>query len=110
MYSYIAMLEPHDFSRRRLSEDMNFNESRLADDLNNKFIKEKIEIALCSLPDKEQNVLRMRFGFTDGIAHSLDDISRVYGVSRERIRQIEASGIERLNRPNRLRYLKGLLN
>lgn len=91
-------------------EDMNFNENRLADDLNNKFIKEKIETALCSLPDKEQNVLRMRFGFTDGIAHSLDDISRVYGVSRERIRQIEASGIERLNRPNRLRYLKGLLN
>ena len=34
------MLEPHDFSRRRLSEDMNFNEIRLADDLNNKFIKE----------------------------------------------------------------------
>lgn len=91
-------------------EDMNFNENRLADDLNNKFIKEKIETALCSLPDKEQNVLRMRFGFTDGIAHSLDDISRIYGVSRERIRQIEASGIERLNRPNRLRYLKGLLN
>lgn len=91
-------------------EDINFNENRLADDLNNKFIKEKIEIALSSLPDKEQNVLRMRFGFADGIAHSLDDISRVYGVSRERIRQIEASGIERLNRPNRLRYLKGLLN
>lgn len=91
-------------------EDMNFNDNSLADDLNNKFIKEKIETALCSLPDKEQNVLRMRFGFTDGIAHSLDDISRIYGVSRERIRQIEASGIERLNRPNRLRYLKGLLN
>ena len=72
-------------------------------------IKEKMEEALNSLPDREQAVLRLRFGFKDGICHTLDEIGKMFGVTRERIRQIEEQALKKLNRPNRARYLDGFL-
>lgn len=90
-------------------EDNHYTDVDPEENISNLAIKENIEEALRSLSDKEQNVLRMRFGFSDGIIHSLEEIGKMYGVTRERIRQIEANGIKKLNRPNRLRYLKGLL-
>lgn len=72
-------------------------------------IKEKVEEALNTLPEREQAVLRLRFGFKDGICHTLDEIGKIFGVTRERIRQIEEQAIKRLNKPNRLRCFDGFL-
>lgn len=72
-------------------------------------IKEKMDEALNSLPEREQEVLRLRFGFKDGISHTLDEIGKMFGVTRERIRQIEEQALKKLNRPNRARYLDGFL-
>ena len=54
-------------------------------------------------------MLRLRFGFKDGISHTLDEIGKMFGVTRERIRQIEEQALKKLNRPNRARYLDGFL-
>lgn len=72
-------------------------------------IKEKMEEALNTLPDREQAVLRLRFGFKDGICHTLDEIGKMFGVTRERIRQIEDQALRRLNKPNRIRCFEGFL-
>lgn len=72
-------------------------------------IKEKMEEALNTLPDREQAVLRLRFGFKDGICHTLDEIGKMFGVTRERIRQIEDQALKRLNKPNRIRCFEGFL-
>ena len=48
------------------------------------------------MPKREQNILKMRFGLVGGVAHTLEEIGQVFGVTRERIRQIEAKAIERL--------------
>ena len=72
-------------------------------------IKEKMEEALNTLPDREQAVLRLRFGFKDGICHTLDEIGKMFGVTRERIRQIEDQALKRLNKPNRTRCFEGFL-
>jgi RNA polymerase primary sigma factor len=64
---------------------------------------------LATLTEREAGILRLRFGFTDGRPHTLDEISRVYGVTRERIRQIEARTMAKLRHPSRTRSLREYL-
>lgn len=67
----------------------------------------QIEAVLDTLTDREASVIRLRFGLTDGLPHTLDEIGKVYGVTRERIRQIESKAISRLRHPSRTRLLRG---
>ena len=69
-------------------------------------LREKIEEVLTGLSDQEQKVLRMRFGLDDDTPKTLEEIGRVFGVTRERIRQIEAKAIRKLRHPSRLKLLK----
>ena len=69
-------------------------------------LKEKIEELLKDLNDQEQRVLRMRFGIDDDTPKTLEEIGKVFGVTRERIRQIEAKAIRKLRHPSRLKKLK----
>ncbi|WP_373601185.1 sigma-70 family RNA polymerase sigma factor [Paraclostridium bifermentans] len=69
-------------------------------------LREKIEEILTGLSDQEQQVLRMRFGLDDDIPKTLEEIGKVFGVTRERIRQIEAKAIRKLRHPSRLKQLK----
>ena len=69
-------------------------------------LREKIEELLTGLSDQEQKVLRMRFGLDDDDPKTLEEIGRVFGVTRERIRQIEAKAIRKLRHPSRLKQLK----
>ncbi|WP_296644382.1 sigma-70 family RNA polymerase sigma factor [Romboutsia sp. 13368] len=71
-----------------------------------KNLREKIEEVLTGLSDQEQQVLRMRFGLDDDTPKTLEEIGRVFGVTRERIRQIEAKAIRKLRHPSRLKLLK----
>ena len=67
---------------------------------------EKIDEVLTDLSDQEQQVLRMRFGLDDDTPKTLEEIGKVFGVTRERIRQIEAKAIRKLRHPSRLKLLK----
>ena len=69
-------------------------------------LREKIEEVLTDLSDQEQQVLRMRFGLDDDTPKTLEEIGKVFGVTRERIRQIEAKAIRKLRHPSRLKLLK----
>ena len=71
-----------------------------------KNLREKIDELLTGLNDQEQKVLRMRFGLDDDDPKPLEEIGKVFGVTRERIRQIEAKAIRKLRHPSRLKQLK----
>ncbi len=68
-------------------------------------LKEKIEDVFSTLTEREEKVLRMRFGIGDGSDHTLEEVGRVLGVTRERVRQIEAKAIRKLRHPKRSREL-----
>ena len=69
-------------------------------------LREKIDEVLTDLSDQEQQVLRMRFGLDDDTPKTLEEIGKVFGVTRERIRQIEAKALRKLRHPSRLKLLK----
>ena len=69
-------------------------------------LREKIDEVLTDLSDQEQQVIRMRFGLDDDTPKTLEEIGKVFGVTRERIRQIEAKAIRKLRHPSRLKLLK----
>ena len=62
--------------------------------------------SLSGLPEREREVLELRFGLKDGIYHSLEEISLFFGLTRERIRQIEGSALRKLRDPKRRNPLK----
>jgi RNA polymerase primary sigma factor len=72
-------------------------------------LKEQMEAVLTSLPPREGRVLQLRFGLKDGRSHTLEEVGRKFGVTRERIRQIEAKALRRLRHPSRSRKLKDYL-
>ncbi len=72
-------------------------------------LKEQLEEVLESLTSREQQVLRLRFGLDDGRARTLEEVGQVFGVTRERIRQIEAKALRKLRHPSRSKKLKDYL-
>ena len=80
-----------------------------ADMATKKMLVQAVEEALGELTDREQEVVRMRFGLDDGQAKTLEDVGREFGVTRERIRQIEAKTLAKLRHPMRSQKLKEFL-
>jgi RNA polymerase primary sigma factor len=72
-------------------------------------LKEQLVEVLDTLTDREQKVLRLRFGLDDGRARTLEEVGREFNVTRERIRQIEAKALRKLRHPSRSRKLKDFL-
>lgn len=72
-------------------------------------LKEQIKSVLDTLTDREENVLRLRFGLDDGRTRTLEEVGKVFGVTRERIRQIEAKALRKLRHPSRSKQLKDFL-
>ena len=72
-------------------------------------LKEQIRGALSVLNDREREVLEMRYGLNDGQDHTLEEVGRYFGVTRERIRQIEAKALRKLRHPTRSRQLRDYL-
>ena len=73
-------------------------------------LKEGIGDVLLTLTEREEQVLRLRFGLDDGSPKTLEEVGQMFGVTRERIRQIEAKALRKLRHPSRSRKLKDFLN
>ena len=72
-------------------------------------MKKQLENVLDTLTDREENVLRLRFGLDDGRTRTLEEVGKVFGVTRERIRQIEAKALRKLRHPSRSKRVKDFL-
>ena len=73
-------------------------------------LKDEISDVLLTLTEREEQVLRLRFGLDDGSCKTLEEVGQLFGVTRERIRQIEAKALRKLRHPSRSRKLKDFLN
>ena len=72
-----------------------------------RLLKDRLKEILIDLTPREQKILDMRFGLTDGITHTLEEVGREFGVTRERIRQIEAKSLEKVRIHQKLKRLEG---
>ncbi len=72
-------------------------------------LKEELQGVLGTLTEREEKVLRLRFGLDDGQCRTLEEVGQIFGVTRERIRQIEAKALRKLRHPSRSRKLKDFL-
>ena len=73
-------------------------------------LKDRLGDVLCSLNERERQVLELRFGIGDGNAHTLEEVGHQFSVTRERIRQIEAKALRKMRHPTRLKQLHGFLD
>jgi RNA polymerase primary sigma factor len=89
-----------------LSDTHAANPGQIADQ---NLLKERLAEVLASLAARDREVIELRFGLRDGRSHSLDEVARRFGVTRERIRQIEARGLSKLREADRRARLAGFL-
>ncbi len=76
---------------------------------NQELLKDRLADVMQSLNHREREILRMRYGLTDGYAYTLEEVGRIFSVTRERVRQIEAKAVRKLQQPYRCRGLLGFL-
>ena len=76
---------------------------------NNELLKDEINLVLSTLTDREEKVLRLRFGLEDGRTRTLEEVGKEFDVTRERIRQIEAKALRKLKNPTKCKRLKEFL-
>jgi RNA polymerase primary sigma factor len=75
----------------------------------NAILREKIEVLLKTLTWREREIVRLRYGLQDGYTYTLEEVGRIFKVTRERVRQIEAKAVRKLQHPNRSQHLEGFL-
>ncbi len=73
-------------------------------------LRDLIKEIMVDLSDREQRILKMRFGLEDGVNHTLEEVGKAFGVTRERIRQIEAKALERIREHSKAKSLEGFEN
>ncbi len=76
---------------------------------NNAILREKIERLLKTLTYREREIIRLRYGLGDGYTYTLEEVGRIFKVTRERVRQIEAKAVRKLQHPVRSQHLEGFL-
>ncbi len=74
-----------------------------------KLMKRQINEVLSQLPEREQRIIKLRFGLEDGRSYTLEEVGTKFGLTRERIRQIESKALRRLRHPRRARQLREYL-
>ena len=77
---------------------------------NNELLKDEIDLVLHTLTEREEKVLRLRFGLEDGKTRTLEEVGKQFDVTRERIRQIEAKALRKLKNPTKCKRLKEFLD
>ncbi len=76
---------------------------------NNEILRQKIESLLKTLTYREREIIRLRYGLGDGYTYTLEEVGRIFKVTRERVRQIEAKAVRKLQHPVRAQHLEGFL-
>ena len=79
-------------------------------DLNQESLRRRIQEVMESLNYREREILRLRYGLADGYAYTLEEVGRIFSVTRERVRQIEAKAVRKLQQPYRSKDLMGFLD
>jgi RNA polymerase primary sigma factor len=79
-------------------------------DVNQQSLRSSIARVLEELPYREREIIRLRFGLTDGYAYTLEEVGTIFSVTRERVRQIEAKAVEKLRQPGVHRDLAGFVD
>ena len=74
---------------------------------NQALLRDQIREILIDLTERERKILAMRFGLDDNIAHTLEEVGKVFNVTRERIRQIEAKALEKIRSSDKVKKLEG---
>ena len=108
----ISLESPVGSEQNSLLGDFIPDESELSpsDSASLQMLKQQVRSLLANLSDREREVLEMRFGFRDGRSHTLEEVGSSFGVTRERVRQIEAKALRKLRHPNHSRRLRDYLN
>ncbi len=78
--------------------------------INQELLKNRLDDVLQGLNHREREILRLRYGLTDGYAYTLEEVGKIFSVTRERVRQIEAKAVRKLQQPYRSRALLGFLD
>ncbi|MGQ0635824.1 MAG: RNA polymerase sigma factor RpoD [Planctomycetaceae bacterium] len=81
-----------------------------ADSATQEMLKEKIDHVLKTLTYREREIIKLRYGLGDGYTYTLEEVGRIFKVTRERVRQIEAKAVRKLQHPVRAKQLKGFLD
>jgi RNA polymerase primary sigma factor len=79
-------------------------------DTNLEMLKERLEDVMSDLTYREREIIRLRYGLTDGYTYTLEEVGKIFSVTRERVRQIEAKAVRKLQQPYRTRALVGFLD
>ena len=79
------------------------------EEVTSSMLRESLQYILQDLPPREVRILQLRYGLVDGETYTLEEVGKKLGVTRERVRQIEAQALSRLRHPTRSRKLKGFL-
>ncbi len=77
---------------------------------NHELLKDKIEKVLKTLTDRERKIITLRYGLGDGYTYTLEEVGHMFNVTRERVRQIEAKAVSKLQHPVRSLQLEGFLD
>jgi len=73
-------------------------------------LKERIDDVLSSLTYREKEIIKLRYGIGDGYTYTLEEVGKIFKVTRERVRQVEAKAIRKLQHPIRAKKLEGFLD
>jgi RNA polymerase primary sigma factor len=79
-------------------------------DTNMEMLKQRLEDVLRDLTYREREIIRLRYGLTDGYSYTLEEVGKIFSVTRERVRQIESKAVRKLQQPYRTRSLAGFLD
>ena len=99
-------------SNNFFEQDLKDSDKELFNSISKEFIRQKnhIELILDTLSYREKKVMQLRFGLEDGRSRTLEEVGDNFGVTRERIRQIEAKALRKLRHPSRSTTLRDFLN
>jgi RNA polymerase primary sigma factor len=79
-------------------------------DTNMEMLKHRLEAVMSDLTYREREIIRLRYGLTDGYTYTLEEVGKIFSVTRERVRQIESKAVRKLQQPIRTRALAGFLD
>jgi RNA polymerase primary sigma factor len=79
-------------------------------DMSQEMLKSRLDEALQHLNYREREIIRLRYGLVDGYSYTLEEVGKIFSVTRERVRQIEAKAVRKLQHPTRARILEGFID